>query len=402
MARQIQIRRGNAEENDGFTGAIGEVTMDTTNKTLRVHDGTTRGGNELVSKNKFNSNITNCITQIPQDIKLELSNGVLTLKSGSKIYVPNGTGIFNSVTITNDLTITDNNTRTLWLSTNPSGTAMRATTGGETGTPVDSTYKLYYDPTENKCYRAYGTGHDQCSFPFAVIKCVSGTGVVSVDYCFNGFGYIGSTIFALPGLKTLAPYGRNSDGSLHNLECNITSVQILNAESSWTWDGQLMARPNGTLGVYGLNTTYSDSDNFYKYNNTNAGLSLLANISFSSGVITKFYPNNTFHIIDYNDKQTISNLCMPNYSAGIEAQNATAASGSYTAPSNGQLMVHIIAGTGSTTFKINNTSVGTQKPTTSGGYSVDYSVFVERGDVINWTCANNVTMHAYFYPMKRI
>ncbi len=44
MSRQIQIRRGTATEHANFTGAIGEITMDTTNKTLRVHDGTTAGG----------------------------------------------------------------------------------------------------------------------------------------------------------------------------------------------------------------------------------------------------------------------------------------------------------------------------------------------------------------------
>lgn len=44
MARQIQIRRGTTLENDNFTGAIGEVTMDTDAKTLRVHDGETVGG----------------------------------------------------------------------------------------------------------------------------------------------------------------------------------------------------------------------------------------------------------------------------------------------------------------------------------------------------------------------
>ncbi len=47
MARQIQIRRGTAEEHESFTGAIGEVTMDTTNNTLRVHDGETIGGTAL-------------------------------------------------------------------------------------------------------------------------------------------------------------------------------------------------------------------------------------------------------------------------------------------------------------------------------------------------------------------
>ena len=44
MARQIQIRRGTTLENDNFTGAVGEITMDTDAKTLRVHDGETIGG----------------------------------------------------------------------------------------------------------------------------------------------------------------------------------------------------------------------------------------------------------------------------------------------------------------------------------------------------------------------
>ncbi|MCL2339265.1 MAG: hypothetical protein FWC51_04940 [Proteobacteria bacterium] len=47
MSRQIQIRRGNSAENNAFTGAVGEITMDTDAKTLRVHDGATRGGTTL-------------------------------------------------------------------------------------------------------------------------------------------------------------------------------------------------------------------------------------------------------------------------------------------------------------------------------------------------------------------
>ena len=53
MSRQIQIRRGTADENDAFTGAIGEITMDTTNKTLRVHDGSTLGGTVLAKQNEI-------------------------------------------------------------------------------------------------------------------------------------------------------------------------------------------------------------------------------------------------------------------------------------------------------------------------------------------------------------
>lgn len=53
MARQIQIRRGTATEHESFTGAIGEITMDTTNNTLRVHDGTTAGGTILAKQSEI-------------------------------------------------------------------------------------------------------------------------------------------------------------------------------------------------------------------------------------------------------------------------------------------------------------------------------------------------------------
>ena len=50
MSRQIQIRRGTAAQHSNFIGAIGEITMDTTNNTLRVHDGLTAGGHILAKK----------------------------------------------------------------------------------------------------------------------------------------------------------------------------------------------------------------------------------------------------------------------------------------------------------------------------------------------------------------
>ena len=44
MAKQLQLRKGTSAEHGNFIGANGEVTVDTTNKTLRVHDGVTAGG----------------------------------------------------------------------------------------------------------------------------------------------------------------------------------------------------------------------------------------------------------------------------------------------------------------------------------------------------------------------
>ena len=50
MSKQIQFRRGTATEHATFTGANGEITVDTTNKTLRVHDGETAGGTTLAKQ----------------------------------------------------------------------------------------------------------------------------------------------------------------------------------------------------------------------------------------------------------------------------------------------------------------------------------------------------------------
>ena len=44
MSTQVQFRRGTTTQNNAFTGAIGEISVDTDLKTIRLHDGTTAGG----------------------------------------------------------------------------------------------------------------------------------------------------------------------------------------------------------------------------------------------------------------------------------------------------------------------------------------------------------------------
>lgn len=55
MTRILQIRRGTATQNDNFTGMNGEITMDTTNKTVRIHDGETLGGFALARADDVNT-----------------------------------------------------------------------------------------------------------------------------------------------------------------------------------------------------------------------------------------------------------------------------------------------------------------------------------------------------------
>lgn len=47
FATQVKRRRGTTAQNDAFTGAEGEIVVDTQKHTLRVHDGATQGGFEM-------------------------------------------------------------------------------------------------------------------------------------------------------------------------------------------------------------------------------------------------------------------------------------------------------------------------------------------------------------------
>lgn len=51
---QVLLRRGTTAEHSTFTGAEGEVTVDTTKDTLVVHDGTTAGGRPLLREDLNN------------------------------------------------------------------------------------------------------------------------------------------------------------------------------------------------------------------------------------------------------------------------------------------------------------------------------------------------------------
>ena len=65
-AYAIQFRRGTTTEHNSFTGLLGEVTVDTTKKTIVVHDGSTAGGQPLAlegaavssTTGTFSSNVT--------------------------------------------------------------------------------------------------------------------------------------------------------------------------------------------------------------------------------------------------------------------------------------------------------------------------------------------------------
>ena len=50
MPTALQFRRGTTSQNNSFTGVVGEISVDTTLDTLRVHDGSTAGGFLVTSR----------------------------------------------------------------------------------------------------------------------------------------------------------------------------------------------------------------------------------------------------------------------------------------------------------------------------------------------------------------
>ena len=57
MPTVLQFRRGTTTQNNSFTGTAGELSVDTTLDTLRVHDGSTAGGFALLKETGI-SNLT--------------------------------------------------------------------------------------------------------------------------------------------------------------------------------------------------------------------------------------------------------------------------------------------------------------------------------------------------------
>ena len=86
MAIQIQLRQGTTTEHNTFTGAVGEVTVDTTKDTLVVHDGVTVGGHPVAARANADGTIS------------------LIKKDGTSAGTINADGLFN-----NTLTSTNTN-----------------------------------------------------------------------------------------------------------------------------------------------------------------------------------------------------------------------------------------------------------------------------------------------------
>jgi hypothetical protein len=86
--KRVQIRKGTEQEHQSFTGALAEITYDTTKGVIRMHDGSTVGGFDV------------------EKARYTLANGAINLMANVKYNIDTTGGSF-TVTLPSTVTTGD-------------------------------------------------------------------------------------------------------------------------------------------------------------------------------------------------------------------------------------------------------------------------------------------------------
>jgi hypothetical protein len=149
------------------------------------------GGNQYEIKSTvIEKHATNCLTEVPQHINLELSSGTLTLKAGSKAYKASGAEIAVSSDITAGYGLAVDG---LFMVVNAAGTSVHliqpenVSSGSTQPTVGDDKRYLWYDTTNNvvNMYAPNSSTAEEVSWPVAVVSSSGSNTFSSIDNVFN-------------------------------------------------------------------------------------------------------------------------------------------------------------------------------------------------------------------------
>ena len=358
-----------------------------------------------------------------------ISEKKLVSKAGSKVWIPYGTTeaykvgdtdaygntvvatswdgakFFYAIELQSDtsqnFSRTDTSKRLVFMELNTS--LSGAVNMGSGTSPVNDT--LYYRTDNNTIgYYMSDGSFIQTSLPLGV--CVAdGTYMFgSINQIFNGFGYIGSTVFALPGVRGLTPNGRNADGSLKNTEFVTDKVIV---SPSWN-DGQdrslflFLSSDNILRRTYTYNyfvqkntpsvstalaNWYNPEENImYAYEQSTNKWNRAEFICVGNYLITinsnvsYFNPKTTFQAVDRNDTSWLSGLDAPSnryIDLTLGASGAT-----YTAPASGYYYTRLVGTSGNYFYLRNRSASSIADGGTFGAKAMDVSVRVKKGDEV--------------------
>lgn len=307
-------------------------------------------------------NITNCLLEVPENIKYTLINGTLTIKAGSIVVIPYGVEdlsldytigsafingnfkivdtqftngkFFIFVELVNDISIQYANgaySLVVYLFIDNNSIAIFNTQSNSSGSTEPTTGVNFYNTATNfmNRYSAEGIKDSKvCSLPLLICKS-SSTSIVSVEEVFQGYSYIGSTFFTLPNIQGLIADGRNEDETFKNIQNKTNEVFVFTLTSTSTSGTYVLSIVDNTGGGFtGLDFKpvnsiiyqktnpnasrtwwFDEIENQWKYIHENLSITKrwwmdfgVANIT--NGIITSFNPKKPFQAVDFNDYQS--------------------------------------------------------------------------------------------------
>ena len=110
MPTILQLRRGTAAQNAAYTGSVGELTVDTENTILRLHDGSTAGGT-AVGSSGITPTFGNVKIGVTAAGEIDTSSGNLTIDSaGGTVTIDDDVTISGSLTVSGTTTTVNSTT----------------------------------------------------------------------------------------------------------------------------------------------------------------------------------------------------------------------------------------------------------------------------------------------------
>ena len=369
------------------------------------------------------SQIHGGILEAPKNIKLELTNGTLKLKSGSVIVIPDGLisgggRKFTHYTTTSDISVSstgsgDDSDFFVCVTSSKTGFLLSNVELSSTSTTTPSSTGIWYNPDANSLQYKGSITSNNLSFPVAICTRNTSGVITGIKKIFDNGGFVGSTFWINKDIKCLVPSGRKSDGTLNNSEYTSTSVAVITHEGSICerqifadvtnsglesfyvnniFVGETAPRALRYSGFQGL--WFNPYENKYYKCAATSGVPAwteqkyvsLGVFSWSGSKITDFSMDEPVHVISTAEKRYIAHQSMPSdkyieLSAGVTGTI-------YTMPADGWLNVSksTTSNGGSQYLNLSNRTTGFYSTRFSDtGVVLGNNIPVRRGDRIALT-----------------
>lgn len=207
-------------------GVTSAIQTQLNNKASTALDNLSSDGQMIIDS--ANGTISNCILEIPQNIKLTLENNVLTLKAGSTVV--DGLAVYTTVTTTEDknYTISSGLSGRYLVFVRVSDVAFilmkndRCVSGATDSLAELAENHIWLDTTAKEVNMVFSAGGKAIrSYPLCVIDVKNGVASFAKDsngndMIFNGAGFIGHHVFRLPNVSGCTGEGFTSGGKLNS------------------------------------------------------------------------------------------------------------------------------------------------------------------------------------------